>query len=100
MPQVVLVQMEGETVEEYSHRIFSTVKEWLPVCQEEDIPHIGTARVVWNTAKIVRAMTDDDLAESYFLALERHPSVCLGWEGVVDRSWLDVLRMERTHRYG
>ena len=91
--------MEHETDDEFKHRVFSTVTEWVPAATDIDIPLGGVVRSVWKNVQSIRVMTDDELAEEYFNALEDDGMTSTSWWGVVARSWLDLLRMERACRY-
>ena len=44
-------------------------------------------------------LTDDELAEEYFMALNHEDRYVTSWWGISVRTWLDLVKIERARRY-
>ena len=93
------IQAESESDADYKFRVFTTAEQWVPQAAESDIPKTGPLRYVWRNLETIRSLTDDELAEEYFTTMNNDDRFSSSWWGVSVRTWLELVKIERTRRY-
>jgi hypothetical protein len=93
-----LFKKEGETNNNFLHRIFGYAEVWCPMAKESDIPASGNVRNVWNNYCTIRLLTEEELADDIYYTSGDDTRRSHELDGMFCRSWLTLLYLESRTR--